>query len=97
MRERFPIKAAHAFVEPFADCILAFQSKQFAGRIVQISDAPVRIGHDDPFLDGVEDGLEETFLLREPQEIILHLLRPDAAESLDQFLKEPGFHRFIAT
>ncbi len=40
----------------------------------------------------LKDGFEKTFLLRQPQKIILHLLRPDVAESLNQFVKETGFH-----
>src|SRR5437867_3147502 len=83
LRQRFPIETAHALVEAFADRIAGINSKQIAGRIVEISDPAFRIGNDDSFLNGVEDGLEKTFLLRQSQEIILHLFRPDPAEALD--------------
>ena len=42
----------------------------------------VCIGHDDPFLDGVENRLNQSLLLREPQKIILHLFRPDPARAV---------------
>src|SRR5438552_6785775 len=92
LRQRFPIETAHALVEAFADRIAGINSKQIAGRIVEISDPAFRIGNDDSFLNGVEDGLEKTFLLRQSQEIILHLFRPNPAESLDYFFKKTRFH-----
>jgi hypothetical protein len=52
----------------------------------------MRIGHDDPFLNGVEDRLEKTFLLGQTQKIILHLLRPNLAEPANQFFEKAGFH-----
>src|SRR5205823_7794754 len=64
----------------------------FASCIVQIRNPAFRVGDNDAFLDGIENCLEETFLLRQAQKIILHLLRPDAPESLDEFLQKTGFH-----
>ncbi len=83
MRQRFPIETADALVEPFADCFAPMKPKQFANRIVEIGDAAFRIGDNDPFLDGVENRLEKTFLLCQAQKIILHLFRPNASESLN--------------
>ena len=92
LRERVPIQAANAFVQPFADGCFRIQAKDFAGGVIQISDSPAGIGDDDSFLDGVENGLEKTFLLREAKEIILHLLRTDPPEPADQFFEKTGFH-----
>ena len=61
--QRSPIKPANAFVEPFSDDVYRLQSKPFAGRIVQISDPPIWIGHNDAFMDRIEDGFQKTFLL----------------------------------
>ena len=95
LRKRFPIEPPHLFVERFADRVFAVEPEDFAGGVIQIGDAAFRIGHDDPFLDGVENRLEKTFFLREAEQIILHLLRPDAAEAADEFFQETGFHRSI--
>ena len=83
MRERFPIKPAHSFIEALADGIIILQPKELAGRFVEIGDAALRIGDDDVFLDGVKNGFEKTFLLRQAQKIVLHVLRSDAPESLN--------------
>ena len=83
LRKRHPIETSDALVEASADGIADFESKQFAGRIVEVGDASFRICHDDSFLDGVENRFEKTFLLGQAQKIILHLFRPDASESLD--------------
>ena len=61
--------------------------------IVEVSDPGFRVGDDDAFLDGIEHGFQETFLLRQAQKIILHVFRPDAAETLDQFFKKARFHK----
>ena len=87
-----PIQAAHSFVQPFADRVLAFESKQFAGGLVHVGDAPVRIGDDDAFLNGVENGFEKSFFLRQPDQVILHFLGPDTAEASDQFFQKTRFH-----
>src|SRR5437660_10754796 len=87
-----PIQAAHSFVQPFADRILAFQSKQFAGCLIYVGDAPVRIGDDDTFLDGVENDFEKSFFLCETDQVILHLLGTDPPEALDQLFKKMRFH-----
>src|SRR6478736_730894 len=79
--ECFPIEPAHLFLERFAHRVLSIQSEKFAGPVIQIGDAAVRIGDDDSFLNGVEDRLEKTFLLREAEEIVLHLLWPNPAEA----------------
>ena len=72
--------------------VFAVESEDFAGGVIQVGDAAVGIGDDDSFLDGIEDRLEKTFLLREAKQIILHLLRADAAEAADQFFEKAGFH-----
>ena len=76
----------------FADRVVAIETKDFAGGVVQIGDSAAGIGDDDSFLDGIENRLEKTLLLREAKEIILHLLRPDPAETADQFFEEAWFH-----
>src|SRR6266436_10405164 len=91
-RKRFPIETADTFVEAFADYIAPLQPKQSASCLVQIRDPAFGISHDDAFLDGIENSLQETFLLGQAQKIILHFFRPDALESLDEFLKKTGFH-----
>ena len=63
-----------------------------AGRIVHVGDPAVRIGHDDSFLDRVEDRLDEPLLLRELEQIILDVLRPDPPESFDEFVEKTGLH-----
>ena len=80
------------FIQPLADGCFRIQTEKFAGGIVHISDAPIGIGDDDSFLDGVEDRLEKTFLLREAEEIVLDLLRVDAPQASDQFFEKTGFH-----
>ena len=82
-------------LERFANRVFAVEPEDFAGCVIQIGDPPFRIGHDDPFLDRIENRLEKTFLLREAEQIVLHLLRTDAAEAADQFFEETGFHRSI--
>src|SRR5258705_9856848 len=54
-RKRFPIQTSNAFIERFADCLRRLQSKQSASCFVEISDPALGIGHDDPFLDGIEN------------------------------------------
>ena len=85
-RERVPIQAANTLVQASSERIFRFQPEQLAGRVVQISDSTIRIGDDDSFLDGIENRLEKTFLLRQAQKIILHVLRPDFAEATDELL-----------
>src|SRR6266496_5001293 len=91
--QRFPIKTVNAFVEPLADCFACLQPKYSTGCIVEVSDPGFRIRYDDAFLDGIEHGFQETFLLRQAQKIVLHVFRPDAAETLDQFFKKARFHK----
>src|SRR6266550_177567 len=91
--QRFPIKTANAFVEPLADCVTCLQPKYSTCCIVEVSDPGLRVRHDDAFLDGIEHGFQETFLLRQAQKIILHVFRPDAAEALDEFFKKARFHK----
>ncbi len=93
LREGLPIEPADLFLERFADRLVAVEAEDVAGRVVEIGNAPLGVGHDDPFLDGIENRLEETFLLGEAEQIILHLLRSDAAEALNQFFEESRFHR----
>ena len=84
LRERFPIESPHAFVESLADRLFRFKPKQFTGGVVHISDAALRVGHNNAFLDRVENRLDQSLFLCELEEIILHLLRTDAAETLDR-------------
>jgi len=49
----------------------------------ELSQRLTGFGKPDPFLDGIENRFEKTFLLREAQKIILHFLRPDLAEATD--------------
>src|SRR5437867_1949705 len=91
------IVTSDTFVEPLADYIASLQPKQSASCIVQIRDPAFGIGHNDAFLDGIENRFQETFLLGQAQKIILHLFRPDAAESLDKFFKKTGFHDLKAS
>ena len=86
-----PIESAHAFVQPFADRCFRLQTENFAGRIVHISDSAARIGDDDAFLDGVEDGLDKALFLRKAKEIVLDLLRPDAAKAPISLSRKPDF------
>src|SRR5882757_10423497 len=91
--QRFPIKTANAFVEALADCVACLQPKYSTCCIVEVSDPGLRVRHNDAFLDGIEHGFQETFLLRQAQKIILDVFRPDAAETLDQFFKKARFHK----
>src|SRR6266566_6224075 len=91
--QRFPIKTANAFIEPLAGCFACLQPKYSTCCIVEVSDPGFRIRHDDAFLDGIEHGFQETFLLRQAQKIILHVFRTDAAEALDEFFKKARFHK----
>src|SRR4029077_7784706 len=69
-----------------------FESEQFAGRIIEVSDTSIRIGDNDSFLNRIENRFEKSFLLRQAEKIILHLLGSDFAEPPNQFLNEAGFH-----
>ena len=84
--QRFPLQAAHPLIEAFADRIVRLKPEYFTSRVVEVGDAPFRIGDDNSFLDGIEHSLQKSFLLRETDQIILHFLRPDSAKVLDQFL-----------
>ena len=84
--------AAYPFIEAFADRFLRLEAKQLARRLVEVSDAARRISHDDAFLDGVEDGLDQALFVRELEKVILHLLRAHASETLDQLSENTGFH-----
>ena len=92
MRERFPIEPAHAFVEALADGLFRFEPEELARSVIHVGDATLRVGHNDAFLDRIEDRLDQSLLLRQLEEIILDVLRPDAAKALDQFIQEAGFH-----
>ena len=39
MGERIPIKAAHSFVELFANGIFAIKAEKLAGGVIEVSDA----------------------------------------------------------
>src|SRR5206468_10099240 len=54
--ERFPVETADALVETFPDGFARSKPKQIAGRIIEVSHAACRIGHDDAFLNGIENG-----------------------------------------
>ena len=43
-------------------------------------------------MDRIENGFQKTFFLGQAQEVILNFFRPNAPESLDQFLKKTGLH-----
>ena len=77
------INAATLQIELLADRVLGVQSEKFTGALVHVSDFAAGIGHNDPFLDGVEDGFEESFFLRQSQQIILNIFRPDFAKAAD--------------
>src|SRR5438874_5086780 len=81
--QRMPIQTTHPLVELLADRVLGVQSEKFTGALVHVSDFAAGIGHNDPFLDGVEDGFEESFFLRQSQQIILNIFRPDFAKAAD--------------
>ena len=65
----------------FAGRLLAVGPEEVAGRGGQGGGAPVGVGHDDSFLDGIENRFENSFLLREAKQVILHLFGADAAEA----------------
>ena len=67
------------------------QAEKFAGGVVQISDSAFRVGHDDSFLDRIENRLEKTFLLGQLQKIILNVLRPDLPRRPISFSTKPAF------
>ena len=83
-RSRSPSELAHA--------LLALQPEDLARRAVQVIHPPVQIGDDHALVDGVEDRLEETLLIRQPQQIALHLLRAHAADAFDEFVEKAGVH-----
>src|SRR5438270_5365951 len=89
---RFPIEASDAFRKPVADRIGGFEPEQCTSRLVQVSDASIGIGHNDAFLNGVENRFQKAFLLRQAQKIILHLFRSDPPKPLDKFFNEARFH-----
>ena len=89
--ERFPIEPAHAFVEAFADGLFRFEPKQLAGSVVHVGDAALRVGHNDAFLDRVEDRLDQSLFLRELEEIILHLLRTMRPGRKQSLVRKPDF------
>jgi len=72
--------------------LVRLETEQLAGGHVDISDAPLRVRDDDAFLDRIEDRLDEPFLLREPQQIMLHVFRPNLAEATDQLVEKAGLH-----
>ena len=53
---------------------------------------PCEIGDDDAFMNRVEDRLEKALLIREPQQIALHILRPHAPDAFDEFVEKAGVH-----
>ena len=93
MRERIPVETAHAFVEPFPNRLVRLEAEELAGRVIHVSDPAIRVRDDDPFLDRVEDGLDEPFFLGELEQVILNVLRPDPAEAFDQLIEKTGLHR----
>ena len=60
--------------------------------MIDVSDAAGGVGHNNAFLNRVEDRLDQSLFLREPEQIILNFLRPYAPETFDEFIEEPGFH-----
>src|SRR5262249_2663190 len=85
LSQRSPIKPSDAFIKPFADCFAPLESKKAASRVIQVSDSAFGVSYDDAFLNRVENGFQETFLLRQTQKIVLHVFRPDSAQALDEF------------
>src|SRR4051812_42522038 len=90
--EQFPIKTADSFIQPFTDRISSLQSEKLAGSVIQVSDPPLRVGDDDPFLDRVENGLDEPLFLGKLKEIILDVLGADSPEAFDQLVEKTGLH-----
>ncbi len=83
-RSRSPSGCAHA--------LLALQSEELARGAVEVIDAPVEVGDDDAFVDRVEDRLEKTLLVREPQQVALHFLRAHPPDAFDEFVEKAGVH-----
>jgi hypothetical protein len=84
MSRRDVATTANAFIEAFADCFARLETKQAARRIIQVRDSAFRVCYDDAFLDRVENGFQETFLLGQAQKIILNVFRPDSTQALDK-------------
>lgn len=93
--EKNGISLPELFIEPFPNRLLRIEPEELASRGVYVSDPGVGVGHDNAFLDRVEDRLDEAFFLRQPEQIIFNFLRPDAAEALDQLLEKTRFHALV--
>ena len=92
LEELVPLEAPEAFIEWFSHALLPVESKQVASLTVEVVDVPGRVRDDDALVDRIENGLKEALFVREPVEIVLHVLGADAADAFNQFVKESGVH-----
>ena len=47
----------------------------------------------DAFVERVENGLEEAFFIRKPEDVIAHFFRAHAPDAFEQFVEKAGVHR----
>ena len=90
--EFFPAQSADVFGQRTAEGGGGVESKEESGGIVHVNDRAGGVGDDDAFADGVEDGLEETFVAGQFDEEGFDVFRLDAAEAGEEFVEEGAFH-----
>ena len=97
LHQRCPIQPAQTFGQRLTHAGLALQAEEGAGGAIQIGNAPADVGHDHPLVDGIENRLQKTLLIGQPQQIALHILRAHAPETFDKLVEKPGIHaRLVA-
>src|ERR1700759_383333 len=82
--EGHPVQTTEFFLERPSESFLWFKPEKLCCRGVDKLDLTLYIGHDDAFLQRVKDTLQEALLVRQPDEIILHFLRLNPPDALDQ-------------
>jgi hypothetical protein len=58
-----------------------------------MNDPAIEIRDDHAFVNGVENRLEESLFVGEPEQVVLNFLGAHAPETFDEFIEEAGIHR----
>jgi len=92
LEQERPINAAEVVGDRVAGGVFRIEPDQFFGGAIGVGDAAVIVEHDDTFVDGVEDRLEQAALTRQAQEMGLETGRVQPVESFNQFVQKGAFH-----
>ena len=93
VRHGSQIKAGNRLAESTPEVFGRVHSEEGARRLVQVDDPVLRISHDDPLQQNVEDGLEKALLMGEGLQVLADVTRFDESDPLDKLVDESPVHQ----